>query len=53
MNVSIVNDSVASWLRVCASKTLLAFHGVLVVAIIVVTVVVLALGVDDGTPSLF
>lgn len=39
MNIQPVQDKVASWSMVTASKTLLTFHGVLVGAIMVVAVV--------------
>ena len=37
MNTSVVDDQVASWLEVTFSKILVAFHGVIIASIILVT----------------
>jgi len=37
MNTEVIRDSVAPWSEVTLSKTLLSFHGVILVSIIVVT----------------
>ncbi len=42
MDVSTVSDEVANWASVTLSKTLIAFHGVIVMAIIAVMAVNLA-----------
>lgn len=39
MNTQSVHDLVACWVEVTMSKTLLAFHGVILVSIIIVTVI--------------
>lgn len=39
MNTQSVQDQVASWAEVTISKTLLAFHGVILISIIVVTLI--------------
>ena len=39
MNTQSVQDQVASWPKVTTSKTLLAFHGVIVISIIIVTLI--------------
>lgn len=41
MDVSVVKDSVVSWATVAFSTTILAFHGVLLIAIIVVMLIAL------------
>lgn len=41
MDVSVVKDSVVNWATVAFSSTILAFHGVLVIAIIVVMLIAL------------
>lgn len=39
MNTQSVQDQVASWAEVTISKTLIAFHGVILISIIVVTLI--------------
>ena len=46
MDVSQVSDQVRSWLEVVASKTLLAFHGVILLSIILV--VGISLSLEEG-----
>lgn len=41
MDVSVVKDSVVNWVTVAFSSTILAFHGVLLIAIIVVMLIAL------------
>lgn len=41
MDVSVVKDSVVNWATVAFSRTILAFHGVLLIAIIVVMLIAL------------
>ena len=43
MNTQSVQDQVASWAEVTISKTLLAFHGVILISIIVVTFISICL----------
>lgn len=43
MNTSVVKDQVAPWAEVTISKTLLAFHGVILVSIIIVTCISICL----------
>lgn len=43
MNTSKVSDNVDSWLSVVFSKTLIAFHGVILVSIILVTLISIAI----------
>ena len=43
MNTQSVQDQVASWTEVTMSKTLLAFHGVILISIIMVTLISICL----------